>query len=297
MNQSASPANILKSPDQWAAKLSAPPEITTRPEEWKNAILRQWVNTSPEMDQPPLNHHYVIQHLGGGKQVERSCDGPSLSKIVDCKSLTIVPAGREYKWSTRGPIKFAHLYVPPALVKSTAYRLGKGGEPALVDRVGFRDPLLEEILTSMLTEASSSGGVTRLYMDSLLETFIIRLLLAYSTATVRVPRGREILPKFQLTRVTEYIEAHLESNLSLDDLAPLVSSSVFHFSRAFRNSAGEPPHRFVVRRRVARAAGLLSTTSLTLEEIAIRCGFKDSIQMSRVFSQWVGETPTRYRRR
>jgi AraC family transcriptional regulator len=288
---------VLKSPDQWAENLSAPPEIATRPDEWKSAILRQWSGTSSEMHQPPLNHHYVVQHLGGGKQVDRAHDGPSLSKVVDADSLTIVPAGTEFKWHTRGPIKFAHLYVPPELVTSTAYRIGKGGEASLVDGVGYRDPLLEAIFTSMLTEASKPGPVSRLYMDSMLETFVIRVLIGYSTANIRVPQGRETLPTFQLAKITEYIEANLASNLSLNDLASQVRSSIFHFSRAFRNTAGEPPHRYVVKRRVARAADLLTSTAMTIEEIAVHCGFKDSIQMSRVFSQWVGVTPSRYRRR
>jgi AraC family transcriptional regulator len=249
------------------------------------------------MDQPALNHHYVVQHLGGSKQVARSHDGPSVKKVVDSEALTFVPAGSEFNWRTTGPIKFAHLYVPPALLASTACRIGKEGEPTLVDQVGCRDPLLEAIFTSMLAETRALGPVSRLYMDSLLETFVIRLLIGYSTAKIRVPQGREILPKFQLTRVTEYIDANLASNLSLSDLAPLVSSSVFHFSRAFRNATGEPPHRYVVRKRVAYAANLLTTTNLSLADIASKCGFNDSMQMARVFSQWIGETPTRYRRR
>ena len=297
MNPSAALVALAKSPDEWAANLSAPPEISTSCNDWRSAILRQWTNTSAEMDQPSLNHHYIVQHLGGPKQVNRCQDGPALSKVVDCNSLTFVPVGSRFKWRTEGPIQFAHLYISPTLLNAACNRFGRGNAPQLLDQIGARDPLLEVIFAAMRAEAATPDLMDKIFMDSLLETFLMRLLAGYSTARIQAPRSREILPRFQLARVLEYIDAHLQSPITLDELAATVSCSVFHFSRAFRNATGEPPYRFVLGRRVARAASLLSITTLSIDEISTRCGFNNTRQLSRSFLKLMGQSPSMFRRR
>jgi AraC family transcriptional regulator len=288
------PARI--SPDTWAATISASPELTTQPSDWPSALLRQWSNTSAEMDQPPLDHHYVVQHLGGAKQVTRWGGTKCVSTVVECGSLSFVTAGTNYRWRTQGPIKFAHLYLPPTLLNSTLHRLGKGNDPVLLDHIGRRDPLLEALMSAMLDEAQTRNPVSGLYMDSLLETFVIKLLMSYTNARVRPTKGSEVLPAFQLKRIVEFVDSNLSAPLTLDNLARIAGSSVFHFCRAFRNAVGEPPHAYVMRRRVARAAALLQKSDLTIDAIAADCGFGSAVHLTKTFTRWVGQTPRVYRR-
>jgi len=286
----------VMSPDEWALTLSAPPEIESDNQLWKAAKIRQWSGTSHEMDQPPLDHHLIVQHLGGPKQVQRSKDGRAITKVVESGSLSLVPAGSSFKWLTHGPIGFAHLYVPPTLFASTTCRLAGCNHISLLDKVGCRDALLEALFASMRAEAKPGAGGCTLYLDSMLETFVIGLLVNHGTARVDRPKGLELLPQFQLSRVLEFIDANLATPLTLSDLARVANSSVFHFSRAFRNSAGEPPYTFVMRRRIVRAASLLEKSDLSIEAIAIRCGFKGNTQFARAFTKWMGQTPSQYRR-
>jgi transcriptional regulator GlxA family with amidase domain len=95
--------------------------------------------------------------------------------------------------------------------------------------------------------------------------------------------------------VREYILAHVEENISLQALAAIVGLSRFHFTRAFKQSEGVTPHRFLLQCRVKRVQELLAATELPLSQIALAAGFSDQSHCSRRFRELVGITPSRYR--
>ena len=66
------------------------------------------------------------------------------------------------------------------------------------------------------------------------------------------------LPRGKLRRVEDHIDANLGRELRLGQLCGVVHMSPFHFARLFKRTAGVPPHRFVMRRRVDRAVELLA---------------------------------------
>ncbi len=108
-------------------------------------------------------------------------------------------------------------------------------------------------------------------------------------------QARGGLPPRALRRVREYITAHLERNISVEALAAIVGLSMFHFARAFKQSEGVTPHRFLLQCRVRRAQELLAGTDLPLSEIALAAGFSDQSHCARRFREFVGITPSRYR--
>lgn len=104
------------------------------------------------------------------------------------------------------------------------------------------------------------------------------------------------LAPWQIRKVTSYIEAHLDRSIRNEDLAALVRLNPSHFGRAFRNSLGEPPHEYVIRRRVERAQGLMLSTDASLSEIALDCGLADQSHLTRLFRRFSGESPRAWRR-
>jgi transcriptional regulator GlxA family with amidase domain len=103
------------------------------------------------------------------------------------------------------------------------------------------------------------------------------------------------LPPKALRRVREYVMAHLEENISVQSLAAIVGLSRYHFARAFKQSEGVTPHRFLLQCRVQRAQDMLAGTELPLSEIALAAGFSDQSHCSRRFRELVGLTPSKYR--
>ena len=103
------------------------------------------------------------------------------------------------------------------------------------------------------------------------------------------------LPAWRVRRVTAHIEQNLDKPLPLTELAAVVYMSPFHFARLFRRSTGEPPHRFVIRQRVARACEFLARSELTIANISWRVGFRTPSHFTTVFRRVSGVTPSGYR--
>jgi len=109
------------------------------------------------------------------------------------------------------------------------------------------------------------------------------------------PRVRGGLPPRSMRRVREFIEEHLEENISIQALANIASLSMYHFARAFKQSEGMTPHDYLIQRRVQRTKDLLAETDLPLSEIALASGFSDQSHCARRFREHVGVTPSSYR--
>jgi AraC family transcriptional regulator len=122
---------------------------------------------------------------------------------------------------------------------------------------------------------------------------LIRLERA-TTALARPLRGG--LPMWQQRRVVEFIEEHLAEEISLAALAELVGLSLYHFARAFTQSFGVPPHHYHMARRIDRARRLLQEPALSVTQIGVRIGFRETSSFTRAFRRFTGLTPTEYRR-
>lgn len=104
------------------------------------------------------------------------------------------------------------------------------------------------------------------------------------------------LAPWQMRQVTTHIDVQLGSSITTDDLARIARLSPCHFSRAFRESFGDSPHKYVMRRRVERAQGLMLATDLALGQIAVECGLADQAHLCKLFLKIVGESPGMWRR-
>jgi AraC family transcriptional regulator len=98
-----------------------------------------------------------------------------------------------------------------------------------------------------------------------------------------------------LQRVRDYIEAHLDDDLSLTVLADVACLSPHHFSRSFKQAAGVGPARYVMGRRLERAKTLLRRTREPLAVIAQDTGFADQSHLTHMFRREIGVTPGRFR--
>jgi len=101
---------------------------------------------------------------------------------------------------------------------------------------------------------------------------------------------------WQARKVREYVDRHIAGPMLVADLSALVERSEAHFSRCFRNTFGEAPHAYVVRRRLELATQQMLETDTALSEIALRCGFADQAHLSKRFRESTGQTPAAWRR-
>ena len=81
------------------------------------------------------------------------------------------------------------------------------------------------------------------------------------------------------------------------EIAEVAHMSPHYFSRAFRNSTGLPPHRYVINRRIEKAKTLLSDNHLPLVEVGLSVGFQNQSHFTTLFHKRTGVTPKVYRSR
>jgi AraC family transcriptional regulator len=106
----------------------------------------------------------------------------------------------------------------------------------------------------------------------------------------------EALAGWQIARVRAFIEENLHSNIGTRDLSAVAQRSPAHFSRSFKRAFGEPPHAYVIKRRLERTCHLMVTTSESLSQIALSAGFSDQAHLCRLFQRAFGQSPSIWRR-
>jgi AraC-like DNA-binding protein len=79
------------------------------------------------------------------------------------------------------------------------------------------------------------------------------------------------------------------------DLARAAHLSPAHFSREFRRAFGEPPHKYLLTRRLERAAALLRNTDRTVADICLAVGLRSVGSFTTTFGRAYGLSPTAYR--
>jgi len=99
----------------------------------------------------------------------------------------------------------------------------------------------------------------------------------------------------RLSRVLEYIDAHLEAELDLNALAAVACLSRFHFNRCFKATTGQAPNQYVGTQRMKRARQLLLEGRRPIADLALALGFSSQANFTRAFSREVGVSPGRYR--
>jgi AraC family transcriptional regulator len=104
------------------------------------------------------------------------------------------------------------------------------------------------------------------------------------------------LPPYARRRVHDYIAAHLAQKITNDALAQIAGLSTAHFCTVFKQTEGMSPHRYVLQYRVGRAQQLLTSTEMSLSEIADAAGFSNPSHCIHYFQKIVGVTPGEYRR-
>jgi len=86
-------------------------------------------------------------------------------------------------------------------------------------------------------------------------------------------------------------------NLSLEELAKLCHRSLSSFKRDFKKHYNTTPGKWLLTKRLDRAAALLHDNTANITQIAFDCGFEDSSHFSRAFKNKFGESPLYYRNR
>lgn len=231
--------------------------------------------------------------LRGDARMERVRNGSTVWRGFAPGTTVILKASEATDWILDGRFEMLHVYLDEDTSRQFC---GKEGFPMSTP---FRDPVLYQIARTadyVLRESDGRGNFVEPMLDAMrhycLDRYIGAGLPLRSSGNTYVGG----LSGFSQRKLEEFIQHRLGEPILVEELAELVKLSPAHFSRAFLTTYNVSPHKFLLERRIDKAAELLHSSSLQVEEIALKTGFSSSSHLGVQFKRSMAKTPSQYRR-
>ena len=262
-------------------------------------IVQHDLISPAELECPPLTHHLLVFALNYDSRHVSRIGEQNYEGFFPTGNFLLQPSACSAFYSCTTTDEAMTFMVEPDFLSRTAAQTEclNPDNIELNSIIFGRDLTIEYIARSFLTEMQGDNLGGRLYSEALATQFAIHLLRKYCTFPARLKLCKGGLSRSQLRAVIGYIDAYLDSNISLKELAQVSGiNSHHHFCRLFKQSTGIAPYQYVIGQRVKKAKQLLKQKDLPLVEIALSCGFSNQTTFSRTFRKCVGTTPKNYRK-
>ncbi|HTF63457.1 MAG TPA: AraC family transcriptional regulator [Edaphobacter sp.] len=209
-------------------------------------------------------------------------------------AVSIIPAGEPHRtlWQRRADL--IHIYLRSEMLCGYSRQVLQQDSYELQPHFLVRNLLIEELARSLYLECET-GTLHDDLAKAVISVLCVHLLRSYAIRPDNTAYFRGGLGPTRERRICEYIEEHLEGDLSIHAQAEVVGLSPQHFAVLFRESTGFTPHQYVNHRRVERAQRLLTNLGVSLVDAGLTSGFPSQSQFTTVFRRLVGMTPGKYR--
>jgi AraC family transcriptional regulator len=275
---------------------------TSNDRRWSHLLAEIWSHEAGELpSQLPRDTEVAIQ-LRGHSLVERRNAGRRQRTLGKKGTVWLCPAGISEDFiNIENPLQEClHIFLPGKPFDETMLKdldIDPSGISIRYEAID-RDPFIEYVAHQILKELEVESSTGRLLIESLGSALSAHLVHSYAATSVplKQPIGahKPLDPK-RLSRVTDFIEACVERDFTVNELASVACMSPAHFSRCFKAATGMAPHEYVSRHRLDLAKQLLLTSDRLLVDIAYATGFSSQANFNRAFRKAVGTTPGAYR--
>jgi AraC family transcriptional regulator len=187
------------------------------------------------------------------------------------------------------------LYTTQAALDEIAYAHRAPRLKQLAWPHGEFDSVAYHLGQTLVSALEQPERTSKIFLDHVLHALNCHFVCSYGGVTIPTTQFRGGLSSLQVRRATEFLEAHLDGNVVLRQVAEVCELSVSYFARAFKQTFRRPPHQWLTECRVERARDLMANSRMSLAEIAIRCGFTDQSALNRSFKRIYGVTPGTWR--
>lgn len=230
--------------------------------------------------------HYILEGRGiyqiGGKTYEL-CAGQGFLIPPDVQTF--------YRADIEAPWRYLWVGFDGTNVRSYLSDAGLAGEaPVFTCGQGER---LKEIVLEMLRR-NTFGPHNDFKLQSLLLDFFS--VLAENTAAIPGAEKSTDKSSLYVKKAIEFIQNNYSNPIKVNDVAGYAAVSRSYLYRLFRGVTGKSPQEYLTGFRITRARELLSFTELSIESIALSCGYADPLVFAKSFKNSTGKTPSDYRR-
>jgi AraC family transcriptional regulator len=257
--------------------------------------MRVGLNVPGPVTEPRIwvEHGHVLAMALRPGSIETGLGRSAMRRVdYDAGEMGLIPRHVE-KWFRIDDLHYLSIVISDATL--TAACDGTSGEVELRQEYNLVDPRVGALIAAVDAERLAGFQSGLLFLDSVEQALAAVLVDRYAVrhSSVRTYRGG--LGPARLRTIKELVDARMEDELSLCEMAQSVGLSNAHFWRMFRESTGETPHQFVLRQRVERAKAMLRAADARVMDVAVACGFKTQQHFARVFRHVCGASPTEYR--
>lgn len=165
----------------------------------------------------------------------------------------------------------------------------------------------EVITTPVVVSVSDGEKIERLFQQLIFHyesgeplgvlqqrALLLALLYEYFSECDEITVRSSVYSK-EFSCVMDYIDAHYDENMKVEDLASLIHLQPNYFIKYFKKNFGDSPMKYVNKLRIEKAKELLKQSTIPVAEIARRVGIEDSYYFSRLFKKYAGVSPKSYR--
>jgi AraC family transcriptional regulator len=234
----------------------------------------------------------IVIHVGKSLHIACDRDGRKHQGITVHGDVDIIPAGVPSRWELKEKDTALLFSVPTSLLRDVATQSGLDPDRIeIINRFQMRDPRIEHIGWALKAEMEAGYPNGPLYTDSLAAALAVHLLNRHSSASQTRSEAAGGLSGRRLKQVLSYIEDNLGQDLSLTNIASMAGLSISHCKSAFRESVGQPVHRYVIQRRVERARELLTQGEQSISQVALETGFAHQSHLAFHMRRMLGMSP------
>ena len=269
--------------------------VSTR---WNDVLLEQHRLPSSELADLSYQRHVVVINLGHSSIWEFKKEGRFRRFFKPRGAISFFPSHEPFSGRLkveRGVLaNVLFLALDPVFVGRVAEGLEfEADRIELIEQRRSSDPTLHHIAMALRAGVQTGAALDRIYGEALSTALAVHLLREYGAAVPGAKKQDGGLPREKLVRAVEYIRDQLATDLTVSRIAQAVYISPYHFTKLFKQSTGQSPHRYVVEARVRKAKELLSTGKFTISEAAYQVGFFDQSHLTRHFKRVFGLPPKR----
>lgn len=273
------------------------PILTSNPTDWDSIQLALFHEPPYRIPEHISPYHIICINTGKTVTLEQTMDGKTHQGESTPGEIGIYPAHlwQTFQWQQKA--ESLQLYLEPMLLNKISSEIHGKDTLELCPHPNPVDPVISQIaiaLQNTLSQPPALASGSKLYADTMANALATHLVYHYSSTKPKKRTYAGQLSKRQLQQVTQHIEEHLAKDISLQELANVVSLSAFHFARLFKQSTGIAPHQYHVRCRIRHTKRLLLAGDLSIAQVAQVVGFSSQSHLNYHFKRIVGMTPTAF---
>ena len=232
---------------------------------------------------------------------------------VDNEKYLLINQGQRYQTSFQGNDEQEMLLVAfkPGFAENVAHQLVASqellldepffipGEPIdFFEQTYSIDPVTQQIFQKLKTFFDMDHSMEKeIYLNDHYEKLMINLLNVHFNIKKDLDKFHYAKPSTKielykrLSIAKEYMDAHLDRKLKMQQVAQQAMLSEFHFNRSFKYLYGISPNQYHVEQRLKKAKELIVEFDFSVEQICIMVGFESSSSFIRLFKNYYGSTP------